>query len=135
MGYEYEWRVRAGDTDYSGLIYTPEVVNCVVEGIEDARATVGFPNERFQELPYIPPVVNVDIDYLESIRVSDVLSVTLTPTVGESSVTYDATATLNGEPAFEGTVTTVFVENESGNAIPVPNEFERKIRRYGRREA
>lgn len=135
MGYEYDWRVRAGDTDYSGLIYTPRVIACTIEGIEDARAAVGFPNERFQKLPYVPPVVNVDIDYTASIHVSDVLTVTLTPTIGESSVIYDVTAVLNGETAFDGTVTTVFVEKESGNSIPVPDEFAREMQRYGPHDA
>lgn len=47
MSYEYEWKVRAGDTDYSGLLYTPRLVDCVIHGIEALRAEVGFTNEFF----------------------------------------------------------------------------------------
>jgi len=129
MPFTKEWKIYAGDTDYSGRIYTPEVVDYVVMTLQDLRESIGFPNERFQSSAYIPPARNVDIDYLAAVRVDDRLEITLDPAVGTTSITYTAVGEVDGDVAFEGTLTTVFVDTESGEPIPVPEEFEEAVRR------
>jgi acyl-CoA thioesterase FadM len=121
------WTVRAGDTDYSGRIYTPVVVDFVIKTIQDFRAHLGFTNNRFQAETYLPPAVNVDINYRAAIRVDDRLRISLDPSIGSSSVTYAVTGSVEGTPVFEGTVTTAFVDKETQEAIPVPDEFRTAV--------
>jgi acyl-CoA thioesterase FadM len=127
MPFEETWTIYAGDTDYSGRIYTPTVVDYVVRTLQEFRMTLGFPNERFQEGEYLPPARNVDIDYLGRIGVDDRLTVALEPSIGTTSVTYDVTATTENGRVVEGSVTTVFVDSDTEESIPVPEEFRTAV--------
>lgn len=112
MSFEYTWKVYAGDTDYSGRIYTPAVIDYVIRTLQEFREAVGFSNERFQREGFIPPARNIDVNYLAPIRVDDVLTITLDPSVGTTSMTYDLSGTTDRDRAVEGALTTVFVDSE-----------------------
>lgn len=130
MGYQTEWKVRAGDTDYSGLIYTPEVVDFIARTLQDFWAEIGFSNVRFRELEYIPPIVNVDVNYRGSIWVDDSVTVAIEPSLGSTSVTYEVVGTVEGEAVFDGSVTTAFIDKETHEPIPVPEEFRDAVERF-----
>jgi acyl-CoA thioesterase FadM len=131
MPYESTWTVYAGDTDYSGRIYTSVVIDYVIRTIEDFRASVGFPNERFEQGPVVPPARNINIDYLGAIRVDDTLTITLTPTVGETSVTHGLTGTVDGDIVFDGQFTVVYIDTETENPVPVPDDIVPELERIG----
>lgn len=127
MAFEKEWKIYAGDTDYSGRIYTPEVVDFLIKTLQDFRASIGFPNERFESGEYIPPARNIDVNYLAAIRTGDRLAVTIDPTIGTTSVTYEVGGEVEGTAVFDGTITTVFIDKESQEPIPVPEAFRRGV--------
>lgn len=130
MAYQSEWKVRAGETDYSGLIYTPDVVEFVVQTLQDFRAEIGFSNVRFRELDYIPPIVNVDVNYRDSVWVDDRVTVALVPSPGTSSVTYEVTGTVDGDVVFDGSVTTAFIDKETHEPISIPEAFSEAVERF-----
>ncbi|WP_458210632.1 acyl-CoA thioesterase [Haladaptatus sp. NG-SE-30] len=123
MPYESKWTIYAGDTDYSGRIYTPVVIDYVIRTLGEYRSSVGFPNSRFEHGPVIPPARNIEIDYLGAITVDDELKITLTPTVGTSSVTHEFTGSVDTDIVFEGTLTVVYVDSETEEPVPVPDEL------------
>jgi acyl-CoA thioesterase FadM len=92
---------------------------------------VGFPNERFERGPVVPPARNIDIDYLGAIRVDDALKITLTPTVGETSVTHAFTGTVDDEVVVEGELTVVYIDTETEEPVPVPDDLVPELERIG----
>jgi len=132
MPYESTWTIYAGDTDYSGRIYTPVVIDYVIKTLGEFRAGVGFPNERFETGPVVPPARHIDIDYLGAIRVDDELTIALTPTIGETSVTHAFTGTVDGDPVFEGELTVVYIDTETEAPVPVPEELVPELERIAR---
>ncbi|MFC7131538.1 MULTISPECIES: acyl-CoA thioesterase [Salinibaculum] len=129
MPYESTWTIYAGDTDYSGRIYTPVVIDYVIKTLGEFRGGVGFPNERFETGPVVPPARHIDIDYLGAIRVDDDLTIALTPTIGETSVTHAFTGTVDGDPVFEGELTVVYIDTETEAPVPVPEELVPELER------
>ena len=123
MPYEKTWTIYAGDTDYSGRIYTPVVVDYVIRTLASFRRGVGFPNKRFETGPVVPPARHIDIEYLGAIEVDDELTIELTPTIGDTSVTHAFTGTVDGERVFDGELTVVFVDTETEEPVPVPAEL------------
>lgn len=123
MPYESTWRIYAGDTDYSGRVYTPVVIDYVIRTLGDFRSSVGFPNERFEEGPVVPPARHVDIEYLDAIRVDDELTITVTPSVGSTSVTHAFAGSIDGELVCEGELTVVWIDTETEQPVSVPGEM------------
>jgi acyl-CoA thioesterase FadM len=129
MPYESTWTISAGDTDYSGRIYTPVVIDYVIKTLGEFRRGVGFPNKRFETGPVVPPARNIEIEYLGAIRVDDELAIALTPSVGTTSVTHAFTGTVDGELVFEGELTVVFIDTETEEPVPVPEELLPELER------
>lgn len=131
MGYEVEWTVRAGDTDYSGLIYTPVVTDRMLRGMEAVSMDAGVPRHYFGgEGGVMAPAVHVEVDYLAPIRVDDEVTIEVTPVLGTTSVTFGQVGhTADGE-AFRGHVKIVFVDREGFEPIPVPDEVREALRPY-----
>jgi len=130
MPFEHSWKIYAGDTDYSGRIYTPVVVDYVIMTLQEMRDTVGFSNQRFEKETYYPPARNVDIDYLDAIRTDDNLRIQVRPVFGTTSVTYNVAGYVADTAVFEGSLTTVFIDKESEKPIPVPEEYKQEMGRY-----
>ena len=64
MPYRYEWTVSVGQTDFSGRIYTPELVDCLAEGLERMMCEVGYGPKRAFEEGIVYPVVHTEAEYL-----------------------------------------------------------------------
>jgi len=126
MPYESTWTIYGGDTDYSGRIYTPVAIDYVIRSITEYRSGIGFPNSRFEQGSVVPPARNVEIEYLGAITVDDELTITLTPTVGTTSVTYEFSGQVDGELVFRGSLTAVYIDTETEESVPVPPELVAK---------
>jgi acyl-CoA thioesterase FadM len=131
MPFEATWRIYAGDTDYSGRIYTPNAIDYVIRTLSEFRRGVGFADEDFEHGPVVPPARHVDIDYLGAIRVDDELTIALTPTVGETSVTHEFTGHVDGELVIEGHLTAVFIDTETEEPVPVPPALVEELEAIG----
>jgi acyl-CoA thioesterase FadM len=131
MPYESTWTIYAGDTDYSGRIYTPVIVDYVIKTLGEFRTSVGFPNGRFEAGPVVPPARHLDVEFLGAIRVDDELTIALTPTIGSTSVTHAFTGTVDGAVVFEGELTVVYIDTETEQPVPVPEELVPELERIG----
>lgn len=129
MPYKSTWTIYAGDTDYSGRIYTPVVIDYVIRTLGQFRASVGFPDRRFETGSVVPPARHIDIEYLGAIHVDDELTITLTPTVGLTSVTHAFTGTVDGVTVVDGKLTVVYIDTETEEPVPVPDELVPELER------
>lgn len=127
MAFRYRWKVRVGDTDFSGLVFTPKVIECMVEGIEDLMDEIGCPPSTAHERGFIYPVAHAEADYISPLGIGDKVTVELTPQVGNSSVTFDFKGEIE-EIVFRGEITTVFIDKETMDPIPIPNKIRQKLK-------
>lgn len=127
MCFEQTWTIYAGDTDYSGRIYTPVAIDYALRTLQEFRASIGFPNKRFEREGYIPPVRNIDLNYLSAIQVDDQLTISIEPSIGETSMTYEVTGTVGETNVLEGTITAVYVDTEREKPISVPKDIRDAI--------
>jgi 4-hydroxybenzoyl-CoA thioesterase len=130
MGFRYEWRVRPGQTDFSGLVYTPEVVDAVLMGIEELMHEIGEPFSQYTDREFMSPTVNVNVNYLSSMEVGDIVTIEITPSLGETSVVFSATGQLQNTPAFEGSLTMAFIDKTNSETTPVPELIQSGLRTY-----
>lgn len=122
MTYTYEWVVTAGDTDYSGLIYTPAVIECICRGLQGLMNDAGIPlSSAFVDEGVLPPVVHVEADYLDHIEVNTHVDVVYTPVIGETSITYNAAGYRGDEQVFDGEIVVAFTDAETYDPVPVPD--------------
>jgi acyl-CoA thioesterase FadM len=130
MTYENEWHVKTGDTDFSGLVYTPAVIDRAMRVIEDLNTSIEFSAKRIQDASFYLPIVNVDMNYTGSINVSDVVTIQCTPTVGDSSITFHLSGQIDEDTVFQGSITSVFVDKATGTTISVPEQYEENVQQY-----
>ena len=129
MPYVSEWNVRTGDTDFSGLVYTPVVIDQIVRSIQDLLGEVGYAPGTASERGLLYPAVHAEADYLDAIGIGDRVQIELTPNVGDTSLTINATGSLS-EPVFEGSVTLVFVDADTSEPTPVPGELRDRLQAF-----
>lgn len=130
MTYKDDWHVRTGDTDFSGLVYTPAVIDRAMRVIEDLNTSIGFSAKHIQNESFYLPIVNVDMDYTGSIHVSDVIAIQCTPAVGDSSITFHISGRIDEDTVFRGSITSVFVDKATGTTTSVPVQYEENIQQY-----
>lgn len=129
MAYTYTWKIRSGDTDFSGLVYTPEVINCITEAAQDFLSEVGFSITSAQERGVLYPAVHAEADYLGPMTIDDRLTIEMTPEIGSTSVTFHTTGTIT-DIVFEGQITLVFVDAYSMDPLRVPEDVRGSLAEY-----
>lgn len=130
MGYEFETIVRAGDTDVTGAIYTPQVVDWIARGLHDIRAAAGYSYADYEEMGIASAAVNVNVDYLAPIRMEDTVYIEMTPDVGNTSIRFDTSGTVDGTRVFEGSITLAFIDSETREGVSVPDELRRAFEQF-----
>jgi acyl-CoA thioesterase FadM len=130
MAYSYTWTVRTGDTDFSGLVYTPAVIDCVVRGMEKLMTEIEFSPTAAQERGLLYPAVHAEADYVDSFGVDDTVTVTLVPCVGDTSITLTARGTLNNELVFTAELTLACIDAASSEPTPVPSDIRNLLQAY-----
>lgn len=123
MAFEFETIVRAGDTDVTGSIYTPQVVDWLARGLHDIRSAAGYSYNAYEEMGIASAAVNVNVDYLAPIRIEDTVTIEMTPEIGETSITFQSTGTVEGTPVFDGSITLAFIDAENREAVSIPDEL------------
>lgn len=133
MAYQYQWDVTAGDTDYSGRIYTPAAVDCMCRAIELMLIDVDLHVEE----DVVPrgiqlPVVHTAVDYLAQFGSGDRIDVHVTVSIGETSLVFQAVGHGVNKPVFEGETVMATVDEEVGDAVSVPDWIRDSLVPYER---
>ena len=128
--YTFTWTVRTGDTDFSGLVYTPTVIDYVAQAMQDLLAEVEFSPRDSHERGLVYPVVHAEADYHEPFGIYDSVTIGLVPSVGDTSMTFDATGDLDGTTVFEASITIACVDVETHESAAVPDDVKRGLAAY-----
>lgn len=130
MAYRTTWKLRTGDTDYSGLVYTPRVIDRMVEIVQELMDLVGSTHNRRIDDGLLFPTVHTEADYVAPIGIGDVVEVEVRSVVETTSVRFEFLGTHEGEPVFEGEEVHVFMDDESKEAVPVPEHVRSGLAEY-----
>lgn len=130
MPYLHEWRVRFQEVDRIGIINYPRVFFAVQNGIEDLLIEIEHPYHRLiPEEKIAVPTVHAEADYTGQIKHGDLVEVEITPAVGQSSITFEATGFVDGEPKFTAVQKQVTVDAETADPISVPEGLRTGLER------
>lgn len=131
MGYVFTWRARSSSVDETDHIYFPELFRLFDEGIEALLEDVGYPLHRLiPEEDRALPIVHAEADYEAPIEFGDVVRCTITPDVGDSSVTFEGTGRVDDTSVFEATVVRVFVDTDTFSKRPLPDGMRDGLTEY-----
>lgn len=131
MAYSYDWTVRTGDTDFSGFVYTPTVIDHVVRGMEKLMDEIGFSPSAADERGVVYPAVHAEADYVGTFGVDDTVTVELVPSVGDTSITLTAHGSLDDETVFTAELTLACIDSETMEPATVPTDIRERLAAYG----
>lgn len=131
MAYEYEWKVDVADTDFSGFIYSPAVLDYSIRAINQLMESIDHAAYQIRERTgSLYPTRRAEVEFIRPARAGDTVTIEVEPDVGDSSMTFDAVGTRDDTRVFEATVTMVFVDAESVEPRPVPEAVRSGLAPY-----
>jgi acyl-CoA thioesterase FadM len=134
MAYEFDWQVRAADSDFTGLIYTPAVLDYTLRAINELMGTLGYAAwEGGDGAELIYPTKRAEVEFVAPIEVGDAVTIALVPRLGTSSITFAAEGRRDGQPVFEAEMVMVFVDESTGESVPMPGDVRSGLERYAER--
>lgn len=130
MAYTFEWTVNVSDTDFSGRIYTPQLVKCMALGLEHMMMDIGYGPKRAFDEGIVYPIVHTEASYLEALGLHDVVDISMTPELGTTSLTLTVVGRQDGERVVEGELTCVFTDEDTGGTVPIPAAVRRDLETF-----
>lgn len=130
MPFEHEQQVRLEDTSTAGTLYYAEVPKYVGRAVEDLIAATGHPYRENLADDLGLVVVHCETEYARPMREGDELVVRVTPSVGDSSITFEAEGTRDGELVFRASETRVAVDLSTMESHPIPESLAEGLAAY-----
>lgn len=131
MPYEFEWKVRAADTDFSGLLYTPTVLDYSIRAINQLMESFDFAAYQLdQNGGVIYPTRRAEVEFHEPVGAGDLVIIEVTPRIQNTSVVFTATGYEGDRHVFDAVVTMVFVDADTVEPVPVPEEVHSGLEPY-----
>lgn len=121
MAYSTVQQVRIEDTTQAGTMFYVSVLRYLNRAVEDVLSTVGYgyaENLEARDLALF--VVHVDIDYVAPVSLGTDIDIAVTPTVDDSTITFDATGRVDGEEVFRATEVRVAASLSETESRAVP---------------
>jgi acyl-CoA thioester hydrolase len=117
-------RIEWIDTDAAGIYHWTTAFR-LVEAAEAAMHTaLGIADETFGASPRVA----VSATFTKPLRFDDPVELGLAvESIGRSSLVYRWTATSEGEPVAEGSLTVVFIDRSTGRAAPWPDAIRERL--------
>lgn len=128
--FEHALAVRFHQADPAGVLFYGRLFELVEETYEAFCRAIGFDIEAAMRMEGLTtPVVHVEADYRESLRVGERVSVRLTVSrVGRSSYTLDyAFHGEHGRPSATARVVHVVVEASGWRKQPIPHDLRQAL--------
>lgn len=119
--YEREWTVRFADTDPFGIAHYPRIVDAVHHTADEYLESIGYPFWRLTGTEGIGlPIVDVGAQFRRPLDAGDVVTIGLTPRVGETSVRFEYDGSIGDELAFTAYEQRVCVKVGGDEGVSVP---------------
>jgi acyl-CoA thioesterase FadM len=127
-------RVLFGECDPAGVMYTPRITECIVEGaLKFVSDSLGEPFERFVFARNMTlPARNLNVDFLKPVTWDDDLEIRagLHELRTHSYTTQVVALNQSGIAAFSGLVTQVCVNTETKTIAKLPEELRSALQRH-----
>lgn len=132
MAYETLWKVRFDDIDRAGILFYPALFDNIHRGVEDLLEDLGYNYHDMMSEGLGMPTVHVEADYYSPLSYRDRVILSITPTVGESSVTFEVSGTIEdeNETKFEAIEKHSMIDFDTFETIPVPDHLREGLDTY-----
>lgn len=131
MPFTTDQTVRLEDTTSADTLFYVRVLTYLNRVVEDLLSAVGYPYaENFADRDLGLLVAHVDIDYLVPASLGTEFDVSVTPTVRESSIVFEATGTADGEVVFRAREVRVPVTLSTKEQRAVPDALAAGLAEY-----
>ena len=121
-------KIRFDDVDGAGIVYYPKFFGLCHNAFEDffdSAAPISYP-ELIRDRRQGFPTVSIDSEFTAPLEYGDTVVVELSiATLGRSSVSfvYDIRRKRDGVRSFRARITTVFIDLDTRESLPVPEEL------------
>lgn len=124
-------RVRIEDTTHAQTMYYVSVLRYLNRTVEDFLTEVGYGYaENIDDRDLALFVVHVDIDYFAPATLGQEIEIAVTPTVEDTTITFDATGTADGEEIFHATEIRAAASLSAKESRPVPDDLADGLTAY-----
>lgn len=130
--YEHDWTVRFADTDPHRIAHYPNIVVAVHDVADRFMEAIGYPFwELTSEYGYGLPIVEVHAEFTAPVRAGDVVTIQLTPALGDRSVRFSYEARLqDGSLAFTAYEQRACVPVDGDRAMAIPDDLRAAMAPY-----
>lgn len=125
-------KVRMHDTDMAGILYFPKIYRFVHEALEELTEKEGFDFQHvFHQEDFVFVIVHSEADYLQSLRVGDVLEVHVgVERIGSSSFTMLYHVYRSGELAGVAKTIHCCLSAKERVKVAIPDRFRKMLEKY-----
>jgi acyl-CoA thioesterase FadM len=121
MPHEYSWRVTLQDVDQFEILFYSRVFEALQRGIESLFEAGGRTyHEIANDTDYNYPIVATGAEYSRQVRWGSTVSLEITPTVGDTSFSFDAAGRIDGDSVFEVERTQAVIDTQTNEIVRVP---------------
>ncbi|MCP4498863.1 MAG: acyl-CoA thioesterase [Deltaproteobacteria bacterium] len=135
MSYTSVQKIRFDDVDGAGIVYYPQyfkLCHAAFEDFFDDAAPFSYP-ELIDERRQGFPTVHIDADFKAPLKYGDYVVMSLfVKKIGKASLLlhFDARRKRDGALAFTADITTVFMDLDTQESEPIPEELRAIFKRY-----
>jgi len=126
--------VKWGECDPAGIVYTARFLDYAVEAADRWFAeTIGVDWQTLnQEMHMGSPMVHASLDFMRPLRTGDSFDVSvMLDDIGRSSYRLGVAGRReDGQPCFRGTLVGALIDTRALRAIPIPEDFRRRMVAY-----
>jgi acyl-CoA thioesterase FadM len=128
MPHEYTWRVTLQDVDQFEILFYSRVFEALQRGIESLFEAGGRTyHEIANDTDYNYPIVATSAEYSRQVPWGETVSLEITPTVGDTSFSFDAVGYIDGERAFDVERTQAVIDTQTNDIVSVPPELREPL--------
>ena len=127
-------RVRFGDCDPGGVLYTPRIGYFVVEAILDfVSECFGAPAEKsIMDLGILPPARSFNVEFLKPMAWDDELEMYVSlKEMRTSALVFDVSGFVSSDKVFEAELTQVCIDPETRQPVNIPSKLREVLESYG----
>lgn len=126
-------RVRFGDCDPAGVIYTPNIGFYVVESIRAFMdELLGGPMEKaIFDMGIAPPAKSFSVEFISFLKWDDEIDISVRiQNIGKSSFTFLVVGCCGDKPMFSSEFTQVCIDPETMRPTPIPEKLRELFTTY-----
>lgn len=129
--FEYQLRVRYGETDQMGFVYYGNYALYLEQARTEMLRSVGYTYKTMEEKGVMLPVVNMNTRFMNSAKYDDLLTLktTIKGTPNRKIIYYTEIFNEQGELLNKSEVVLVFM-NPQGKVISCPDEISQALKQY-----